>query len=97
MNKTSFAKEKLFHFWFNTFFIGQENCEDNDYYNCSIEEEQNGVSTPRRNAAETNTHKCCVCKSDSLEKYLFLDIPLSELDRAYKDRQNKIYPASFKV
>ncbi|CAD5123731.1 DgyrCDS12048 [Dimorphilus gyrociliatus] len=98
VNKTSFGKEKLFHFWFNTFFVGQETCAVSDRFNSSIEEERNGISTPKRTFTDPhNKHKCSACECDSTEKYPFLDIPLSELDRAYKDIQHKIYPAYFKV
>lgn len=73
------GKDKLFHFWFNTFFVAaMRNApaayttrDASSYYSC-------GHLPPAKNM-------------------LALTIPKSELDKANKDRSNKIFSPNFKV
>lgn len=74
--KSVVGKDKLFHFWFNTFFVA-------------------ALQQPHKKSNARSYHSCRQLPRE--RDKLTLTIPKSELDKANKDRSNKIFPASFKV
>lgn len=74
--KSVVGKEKLLHFWFNTFF----------------------VAALQKPLMKSNARSYYSCRHLPREKdTLTLTIPKCELDKANKDRSNKIFPPFFKV
>lgn len=91
-------KEKLFHFWFNTFFVRDEVPEvpENggaDGRALSFDDPTRGAhylaNRRPRSASQPNIHVEM--------KTLLLSLGKSELDDAHKDKQNKVYSADFRV
>lgn len=92
-------KEKLFHFWFNTFFVRDE----------IHEKPENGSSTEGLRAMSFDDqtrepyHPSRRSRSASQPniqvdmKNYFLSLSKWELDDAHKDKQNKLYNADFRV
>lgn len=101
-------KEKLFHFWFNTFFVRDE----------VKRLSENGNDTPDRTPPERNSRAMSCDEQSRIPPHLMirqtrtsslvslepdnrsalmLSIDKWNLDVAHKDKQNKIYPANFKV
>lgn len=74
--KSVVGKDKLFHFWFNTFFVA---AMQQPHMKSSARPYNSSGHMPREKDKLTLT----ICKS--------------ELDKANKDRSNKIFPANFKV
>lgn len=88
--KSVMGKDKLFHFWFNTFFVQQMQKSEK----ITLEE------TSRENSQlpNGNARSYYRCNHMPMEKdMLTLTIPKFELDKANKDRSNKTFSANFKV
>ncbi|XP_034256934.1 phosphatidylinositol 3,4,5-trisphosphate 3-phosphatase and dual-specificity protein phosphatase PTEN isoform X2 [Thrips palmi] len=98
-------KEKLFHFWFNTFFVREE-------ATLVPEPKENGndVERPERTTralsydeeaqigqcdASSRTRSLAPLNPDT--KVVILRLDKWELDDAHKDKQNKIYASDFRV
>jgi len=101
-------KEKLFHFWFNTFFVHEK---------AALEESTNGnegevVAAGERSAralsCDSSARVLCdstayrTARSNSLTlvetpPQLVLVLHKHQLDSAHKDRQHKLYPEDFTV
>ncbi|XP_044001404.1 phosphatidylinositol 3,4,5-trisphosphate 3-phosphatase and dual-specificity protein phosphatase PTEN isoform X2 [Aphidius gifuensis] len=96
------SKEKLFHFWFNTFFVREE---------CIINDKNGDVSVDRSSRAlsydgssmelsmvtsNTKPHTGSL-KSIDPKPLRILNIDKYDLDDAHKDKQNKFFPQDFKV
>ncbi|XP_039272663.2 phosphatidylinositol 3,4,5-trisphosphate 3-phosphatase and dual-specificity protein phosphatase PTEN-like [Styela clava] len=88
--KSVMGKDKLFHFWFNTFFVQQmQKSEKLNLEKSNREKSQ----LPNGNARSYYYSKHMPLEKD----LLMLTIPKSELDKANKDRSNKTFPENFKV
>ncbi|XP_052120877.1 phosphatidylinositol 3,4,5-trisphosphate 3-phosphatase and dual-specificity protein phosphatase PTEN isoform X2 [Frankliniella occidentalis] len=102
-------KEKLFHFWFNTFFVKKEanlNVPD-------MKENGNEVERPERtiralsydeqaqigqvDASSRSVRTRSLASLDPDAKMVVLTLDKWELDDAHKDKQNKIFAADFRV
>lgn len=89
--KTVVGKEKLFHFWFNTYFVSamQQNKHKVKY---------DDSGKPTSPIMGGNARSYYSCKHLPREKdMLTLTIPKIELDKANKDRASKVYSPNFKV
>lgn len=75
------GKEKMFQFWFNTFFV-DENVPSN---------EQNGQNAVLGGGGGENAN------NHNKTTYLKLTLDKSELDKANKDKSHKIFSPNFKV
>nr|BAU21064.1 Hr-PTEN protein [Halocynthia roretzi] len=83
------GKEKLFHFWFNTFFVQRMQ---------KPEKRHTGASYPNNIVPNGSARSYYRCKHMPHEKdMLTLTIPKMELDKANKDRANKLFSPNFKV
>ncbi|KAL1123251.1 hypothetical protein AAG570_002337 [Ranatra chinensis] len=94
-------KEKMFHFWFNTFFV-REGCGKGGENGNS---EQGDLISERSLSCEerTNSHHHHKPRASSLAnlemdpKHLVLTIDKWDLDDAHKDKANKLYSSDFRV
>ncbi|XP_063244370.1 phosphatidylinositol 3,4,5-trisphosphate 3-phosphatase and dual-specificity protein phosphatase PTEN isoform X2 [Bacillus rossius redtenbacheri] len=103
-------KEKLFHFWFNTFFVREEVPSPEVATNGN---EDGGPITRLERAARANSYdeqsllpavnfnhprtSSLISLQQPERKMLVLRIDKWGLDDAHKDKQNKLYPPNFKV
>lgn len=94
-------KEKMFHFWFNTFFVREE-LRGNENGNSEGSE----MSPPERSLSceerTSNSQPHYRPRASSLmnleeERQLILRIDKWDLDDAHKDKANKLYPPDFRV
>lgn len=85
-------KEKLFHFWFNTFFV-QNNLSHNNVENGNVRHSTGSAGS----AASGPPRKSTLSLDASENRTLSLTLDKWELDDAHKDKQNKLFHPDFKV
>ncbi|XP_057325366.1 phosphatidylinositol 3,4,5-trisphosphate 3-phosphatase and dual-specificity protein phosphatase PTEN isoform X2 [Microplitis mediator] len=97
-------KEKLFHFWFNTFFVCDNPSSDNDSEEMRVERSARALScdgTAMEFPAIANAHSkprtSSLASLGPMPPTLVLEIDKWGLDDAHKDKSHKIFPSDFKV
>lgn len=97
-------QEKLFHFWFNTFFVCDNPSSDNDSEEMRVERSARALScdgTAMEFPAIANAHSkprtSSLASLGPMPPTLVLEIDKWGLDDAHKDKSHKIFPSDFKV
>uniref|UniRef100_A0AAU7B982 Phosphatidylinositol 3,4,5-trisphosphate 3-phosphatase and dual-specificity protein phosphatase PTEN n=1 Tax=Pyrrhocoris apterus TaxID=37000 RepID=A0AAU7B982_PYRAP len=94
-------KEKMFHFWFNTFFVREEvKGNENGNTDGSDSMPERSLSCEERTSNQHQHHKPRASSLINLEtegRPLILRIDKLDLDDAHKDKSNKVYPQDFRV
>ncbi|CAK6953131.1 phosphatase and tensin homolog A isoform X2 [Scomber scombrus] len=95
-------KDKMFHFWVNTFFIpGPEESGDkmeNGAVN-NVESQHGGPGQGQPQSAENRESRdsCRESDRDRDRDYLILTLTKNDLDKANKDKANRYFSPNFKV
>ncbi|XP_042288638.1 phosphatidylinositol 3,4,5-trisphosphate 3-phosphatase and dual-specificity protein phosphatase PTEN isoform X2 [Thunnus albacares] len=93
-------KDKMFHFWVNTFFIpGPEESGDkmeNGAVN-NVESQQGGPGQGQPQSADRDSCRESGRESDRDRDYLILTLTKNDLDKANKDKANRYFSPNFKV
>ncbi|XP_066596534.1 phosphatidylinositol 3,4,5-trisphosphate 3-phosphatase and dual-specificity protein phosphatase PTEN isoform X2 [Prorops nasuta] len=96
-------KEKLFHFWFNTFFVRDHITSDYDTVEIPVERSTRALSCDGT-AMELpmvipnmKPRTSSLASLGSMPSTLVLSIDKYDLDDAHKDKHHKLYSADFKV
>lgn len=105
-------KEKMFHYWFNTFFV-QETPSSEELINgteaVAAERSARALScdaTGRAPVLSDASDRACATRAtrstslttvDCESHALVLHLHKHELDTAHKDKQHKLYPQEFQV
>lgn len=93
-------REKLFHFWFNPFFVRTYDTDMEDYNtlgentNLSQDDYYPNLLHTGNGSTNSNANYEIIQPTGGLFK---LTLNKSELDDAHKDKQHKLYSADFQV
>lgn len=97
-------KEKLFHFWFNTFFVREfvtpdspgENGNERKSY---LSDNYNNYNCKDSSGCNSHNNKPRVHSigEENSSRLVILRINKNDLDDAHKDKQNKIFSSDFRV
>ncbi|XP_054456185.1 phosphatase and tensin homolog A isoform X2 [Anoplopoma fimbria] len=92
-------KDKMFHFWVNTFFIpgpeeSVDKMENGAVNNADI---QQGGPVPAVVQGQPQSAECRDSSRESDRDYLILTLTKNDLDKANKDKANRYFSPNFKV
>ncbi|XP_029155718.1 phosphatidylinositol 3,4,5-trisphosphate 3-phosphatase and dual-specificity protein phosphatase PTEN isoform X2 [Nylanderia fulva] len=96
-------KEKMFHFWFNTFFVREKVTSEYDNGELLVERATRALSCDGTAmecpmvASHVKSRTGSLASLGSMPPTLVLRIGKSDLDKAHKDTNNKLYSEDFKV
>lgn len=95
-------QEKLFHFWFNTFFVRDEYIINDTNGDLPVDRSSRALSydgsSMELSMVSPNTKPLTgSLKSIDPKPLRILNIDKYDLDDAHKDKQNKFFPQDFKV
>lgn len=101
--KIFFFQEKMFHFWFNTFFVREKVNSEYDNGELLVERATRALSCDGTAmecpmvTSHVKSRTGSLASLGSMPPTLVLRIGKSELDKAHKDTNNKLYSEDFKV
>ncbi|XP_048510883.1 phosphatidylinositol 3,4,5-trisphosphate 3-phosphatase and dual-specificity protein phosphatase PTEN isoform X2 [Athalia rosae] len=96
-------KEKMFHFWFNTFFVREHAATEYDNGDVPVERSQRALSYDGTAmelpmvTAHSRPRTGSLASLGPMPPSLVLNIDKAGLDDAHKDKHHKLYSADFKV
>ncbi|XP_044738355.1 phosphatidylinositol 3,4,5-trisphosphate 3-phosphatase and dual-specificity protein phosphatase PTEN isoform X2 [Chrysoperla carnea] len=96
-------KEKLFHFWFNTFFVQEHNLStvlstvDRGAHVDNGKVRSSNNQGPPNSGHQNVMNNDCGVSSGGENRTLSLTLNKWELDDAHKDKQNKLFSPDFKI
>ena len=92
------GKERLFHFWFNTFFVQYKSgCDDDDSNDSSTNQTQ-GDDDDNKFLVNGNASQYYNCSHLPHEKdMLTVTVPRAELDRVNKDEMKRLFSSKLKI
>ncbi|KAF1375647.1 hypothetical protein EPR50_G00179440 [Perca flavescens] len=92
-------KDKMFHFWVNTFFIPgpEESADKIENGAVNNADSQQGVPAPGQGQPQSAECRESGRESDRDRDYLILTLTKNDLDKANKDKANRYFSPNFKV
>ncbi|XP_032397266.1 phosphatase and tensin homolog A isoform X1 [Etheostoma spectabile] len=92
-------KDKMFHFWVNTFFIPgpEESADKIENGAVNNADSQQGVPAPGQGQPQSAECRDSGRESDRDRDYLILTLTKNDLDKANKDKANRYFSPNFKV